>query len=78
MDKLFSHYENYSEDTRLAKDKTHKVEFITTIHVLDKFINSKSRILDVGAGTGRYSVYFAEKGHSVYALEYVPYNLSII
>lgn len=78
MEKLFSHYEDYSEDNRLVKDRVHKIEFITTTYVLDKLINSNSKILDVGAGTGRYSIYFAEKGHSVYALEYVPYNLSII
>lgn len=78
MEKLFRHYENYSEDARLVKDSTHKIEFITTTFVLDKLIHSNSKILDVGAGTGRYSIYFAEKGHSVYALEYVPYNLCII
>lgn len=78
MDRLFNYYQNYSEDSRLVKDNAHKVEFITTTHVLDKIINSNSKILDVGAGTGRYSIYFAEKGHSVYALEYVPHNLNII
>ncbi len=78
MEKLFNYYENYSEDTRLLKDNTHKIEFITTVHVLDGFICPNSKILDVGAGTGRYSFYFREKGHSVYALEYVPHNLRII
>lgn len=78
MDGLIKHYENYSEDERLIKDKAHKIEFITTTHMLDKLIIPSSRILDVGAGTGRYSIYFGEKGHSVYALEYVPHNLAII
>lgn len=78
MDKLFNHYENYSEDIRLVKDNAHRIEFITTIYMLDKLINSSCKILDVGAGTGRYSIYFAEKGNYVHALEYVPYNLSIL
>jgi 2-polyprenyl-3-methyl-5-hydroxy-6-metoxy-1,4-benzoquinol methylase len=78
VDRLFNYYQNYSEDTRLVKDNAHKVEFITTTHVLDKIVNSNSKILDVGAGTGRYSFYFAQKGHSVYALEFVPHNLHII
>lgn len=78
MEKLFNHYGNYSEDARLVKDSTHKIEFITTTNALDKIIHPEARILDVGAGTGRYSIYFAEKGYSVYALEYVPYNLGVL
>lgn len=75
---IYHYYENYSEDTRLIKDKTHQVEFDTTVNILDKMINASSSILDVGAGTGRYSFYLAEKGHQVYALEYTPHNLQII
>lgn len=78
MEKLFSYYQNYSKDTRLVKDNAHKIEFITTTYVLDELINSNSKILDVGAGTGRYSIYYAEKGHAIYALEYVPHNLHIM
>ncbi len=33
------------------------------------------RILDVGAGTGRYSVELAKEGYDVTAVEYVKYNL---
>ena len=33
------------------------------------------RILDIGAGTGRYAVELAKEGYDVTALEYVRYNL---
>ena len=33
------------------------------------------RILDIGAGTGRYAVELAKEGHDVTAVEYVKYNL---
>jgi len=35
-------------------------------------------ILDIGAGTGRYSVLFANEGHNVTAIEYVKKNVSQI
>lgn len=31
-----------------------------------------SRILDVGCGTGRHSIYFAEKGFEVYGFDFAP------
>ena len=36
------------------------------------------RILDIGAGTGRYSVALAEEGYDVTAVELVRYNLGIL
>lgn len=78
MEKLYTYYQNYSEDVRLVKDKSHHVEFLTTTCLLDRVVKPHSKVLDVGAGTGRYSFYLANRGHSVYALEFTPYNLSII
>lgn len=39
---------------------------------------SPVRILDIGAGTGRYSVALAEEGYDVTAVELVKYNLGIL
>lgn len=36
------------------------------------------KILDIGAGTGRYSVALAEEGYDVTAIELVKYNLGIL
>lgn len=41
-------------------------------------IRSHVRILDIGAGTGRYSVALAEEGYDVTAVELVKYNLGIL
>lgn len=41
-------------------------------------LRSQVRLLDIGAGTGRYSVALAEEGYDVTAVELVKYNLGIL
>lgn len=43
-----------------------------------KDINRQIKLLDIGAGTGRYSVALAEEGYDVTAVELVKYNLGIL
>lgn len=70
---LTAYYDAYDEDSRLVKDRAHSVEFITTLHVLDWYLTLPTQtILDVAAGTGRYSFHYANKGHPVTALDLVP------
>ena len=75
---LENYYNNYDEDSRLVRDKTHSIEFITTTKFVDKYLNSGDRILEVGAGTGRYTIHYAEKGFRVDAVELVKKNLDIL
>ena len=41
-------------------------------------VSNSGKILDIGAGTGRYSVALAEEGYDVTAVELVKYNLGIL
>lgn len=41
-------------------------------------LKSTIRLLDIGAGTGRYSIPLAEEGYNVTAVELVKYNLGIL
>lgn len=66
-----------NEDIRLIS-KSGSVEFITSTHYIEKFLKKDSKILEVGAGTGRYSLYYASKGYSVSAVEYVAHNIEIL
>ncbi|WIV12719.1 class I SAM-dependent methyltransferase [Proteiniborus sp. MB09-C3] len=76
--RIIDYYENYDEDIRLVKDNAHKIEYITTLYFLDKLINKESRILDVGAGTGRYAFHFANKGCKLTALDIVSKHVDIM
>lgn len=71
-------YENYREEDRLTTNNARKIEFLTTARILDEHITSKSKILDCAAGTGIYSFYFADKGHTVTATDITPRHIDVI
>ena len=73
-----NHYENYDEDNRLIKDNTHNVEFLVTKEYIDKYLKENDKILEVGAGTGRYTIHYAKEGYDITAIEYVKHNLDIL
>lgn len=69
--------EGCDEDSRLLS-KHGSIEFITTTKYIEKYLQKDSRILEVGAGTGRYSLYYADAGYEVNAIEYVPTNIEVL
>lgn len=77
MSNVINYYENYDEDARFSRN-SRKIEFLTTTTILDGLIDSGSKILDVGAGPGAYSFYYAERGHEVTAVDLTPRHIEII
>ncbi len=79
MDYIQNYYKNLSkEDGRLFVDYKHLTEFLLTIEYIDKYLRDGMRILELGAATGAYSLYYAGKGYEVDALEPVKENLDIL
>ena len=68
----------YDEDERLTKDNAHKLELITTTTYIDKYLKKGAKILEVGAGTGAYSIHYARQGYEVDAIELSEDNLSLL
>lgn len=75
-DYLNTYYENYDEDGRLAS-RHGSVEFLTTMHLIDRYLTKGMRILEIGAGTGRYSHALARMGYEVQAVELVEHNIRV-
>ena len=69
-------YEIFDEDARL-RSPAGRVEFLTTVRYIEKYLQPGARILDVGAGTGAYSFYFAKQGYHVDALELADKNMRV-
>jgi len=64
------------EDARLTS-RHGQVEFLTTQHYLHKYLQPGMRILEIGAGTGRYSHSLAREGYTVDAVELIPHNIEV-
>lgn len=69
-------YDIFNEDSRLNHSKAARVEFLTTVHYIEKYLKEGDKILDIGAGAGEYSFYFARKGYVVSALELADANIA--
>ena len=79
MNYLENYYNNYDEEGRLLR-RHGQVEYLTTMHFINHILkeDKAKRILEVGAGTGRYSVTLAKEGYEVDALELIEHNLDIL
>ena len=69
-------YRRFDEDSRLTGSNAARVEFLTTVRYIEKYLSPGAKILDVGAGAGEYSLYFARKGFQVSAVELADANIA--
>lgn len=73
---LNKYYNSHDEDGRLAP-RANSVEFITTMKYINKYLEKGVKILEIGAGTGRYSLALADEGYEVDAVELILHNIDV-
>ena len=71
-------YDGYKEDARLSQSRHGQLEYLTTMHYIHQMAPACAEIIELGAGTGRYSVPLAEEGHRVTALELADRNMELL
>ena len=69
-------YSNYDEDSRLLQ-RHGSVEFLTTMRYIEKYIKPGDNVIEIGAGTGRYSHALARQGYTVNAVELIEHNIEV-
>lgn len=78
MERIIDYYNQYDEASRLTTDFARRLEFVTTTHYLDKYLGDASEILDLGAGSGIYTFYYAEQGHRILSTDLTPKHVQQI
>ena len=76
LSNIEKHYNKHPEDLRLLR-RHGVVEFEVTMHHLHRFLQQGQYILDIGAGTGRYTSALMAEGYQVKAVELVRRNIDV-
>lgn len=71
-------YSRFDEDVRLLRTRQGQLEYATTMEYIHRFAAEGSTVLEIGAGTGRYSIALAKEGMDVTAVELLEKNLDIL
>ncbi len=72
------YYDQYEEDGRLNRTRHGQLEFYTTMTYIHRYASKGSKVLEVGAGTGRYSIALAKEGMDVTSVELAESNLAVL
>ena len=78
-DDVRDYYDNFGEREweRLNRPNDGAVEFAITKRVIDDYLPDGARVLDIGGGPGRYTIWLAERGHQVTLADLSPALIAI-
>ena len=71
-------YDHADEDSRLKRSRHGQLEYAVTMHYIRRYAAPGTRVLEIGAGTGRYAVALAKEGMDVTAVELAESNLAVL
>ncbi|MEF1256825.1 class I SAM-dependent methyltransferase [Vibrio sp. M260112] len=72
QEEYLDYYANFDEEQRLTCQNITRIEFDTTINQLAEYTQQCQKLTELGAATGRYSLFYAQEGVEVTAVELVP------
>ena len=71
-------YRQADEDRRLLRSRHGQLEYAVTMDYIHRYASAGTKVLEVGAGTGRYSIALAKEGIDVTAVELVESNVAVL
>lgn len=77
MDYLREFYEVHCDEDARLRSRRGAVEFLTTMRYIERYLKPGERVLEIGAGTGRYSHALAQQGYAVDAVELLEHNIEV-
>jgi ubiquinone/menaquinone biosynthesis C-methylase UbiE len=69
LENILNYYNSFDEWGRLDREP---LEYLINIHYIQQYLPTQSRILDNGAGPGKYSIELAKRGHRVSLTDISP------
>ncbi|WP_239618872.1 class I SAM-dependent methyltransferase [Cohnella mopanensis] len=69
MDKVIQYYSHFDEWGRLDREP---IEFLVNGHHIQSHLPNHGRVLDIGAGPGKYSIELARRGYQVSLADFTP------
>ena len=71
--------EYYDQDSMAEWNRLdeHPFEFLIAVKMMERYIKPGDKILDIGGGPGRYSLYFAKKGYDVTLVDLSDGNVEL-
>lgn len=71
-------YEHYNEDARVTVSRQGQVEYAVSMDYIHRYLKPNDKVIEIGAGTGQYSIALAKEGYDVTAVELVKKNLDVL
>lgn len=73
-----NYYATYDVENRIKQDRAHFVEFISSMNIIEKYISGTTTAIDIGCGTGNYSIVLAKKCQEVLSIDLMDNLLEVL